>query len=155
MRTLLIPIFFSSLAATAEAQVLGYAIAGPAGTSEGTNTHTTFHAGAGVEVVISDRVGVGGELGFYYRYITPSANATLHLGRLRSSGKTTAFVAGGYSALWRVDGESAFRAFNVGAGFHVWLADQAGLRVEFRDHLRRDNRGMTQYWSIRAGVAFR
>jgi hypothetical protein len=154
MRTLLIPIFVSSLAGAAEAQVLGYVVAGPAVTSEGASTHTTLHAGAGVEVVTADRVGVGGELGLFYLFVAPSAHAALYL-RPAGRGKTTPFVTGGYSALWRVDGESAFRAFNVGAGVHVWLAGHAGLRVELRDHLRRDHRGTTQYWSMRAGVVFR
>ena len=66
-----------------------------------------------------------------------------------------AFVTGGYSRLGIGDGEGAFSAFNFGGGVQVWRGDHAGLRVEFRDHLRHDDRGNTHYWSIRAGVAFR
>ncbi len=154
MRTLLVPAFIALFATHSNAQGLGYVIAGPAGRLEGVNDPITVHAAAGGEFVAADRVGVGGELGFFYRFITGSANATLHLGRVRS-GNTTPFVTAGYSSLWRVDGETAFRAFSVGAGVDIWPAENAGFRVELRDHLRRDNRGTTHYWSARAGMVFR
>jgi hypothetical protein len=53
------------------------------------------------------------------------------------------------------DGEGAFSAINFGGGLHLFRGDHAGLRLEFRDHLRTDDRGNTHYWSIRAGIAFR
>ena len=140
----LLVLFFSS---NAGAQVLGFAIAGPAGTSGFINTNTTFHAAGGVEIVAADRVGVGGEFGFFNRLIVGSANGVLRFGNV--------FLSGGYSRMGIGDGEGAFSAFNVGGGVHAWMGDHAGLRVEFRDHVRTDDRGNTHYWSIRAGVAFR
>ena len=144
---LLVTVFITLLAATVEAQVLGYGIAGPAGTSGFINTNTTFHAAGGVEIVAADRAGVGGEFGFFNRLIVGSANGVVRFGNV--------FLTGGYSRMGIGDGEGAFSAFNVGGGVNAWMGDHAGLRVEFRDHVRTDDRGNTHYWSIRAGVAFR
>jgi hypothetical protein len=135
------------IAGASEAQVIGYGIAGPAGTSGFINTNTTFHAAGGAAIVAADRLGVGGEVGFFNRLIVGSANGVARLGN--------AFITGGYSRMGMGDGEGAFSAINFGGGVHVWMSDHAGLRVEFRDHLRRDDRGNTHYWSSRAGVAFR
>jgi hypothetical protein len=135
------------IAGAAEAQVIGYGIAGPAGTSGFVNTNTTFHAAAGLEIVPAETVGIGGEFGFFNRLMVGSANGVVRFG--------PAFVTGGYSRMGIGDGEGAFSAFNFGGGAHFWSRRRAGLRVEFRDHLRSDDRGNTHYWSIRAGVAFR
>jgi hypothetical protein len=147
MRILFVTLFVATLADAARAQGLGYAIAGPAGTSGFVNTNTTFHAAGGGEAVVADRAGVGGEFGFFNRLIVGSGNAVLRFG--------TAFVTGGYSRMGIGDGEGAFSAINFGGGGHLWGSGHAGLRVEFRDHVRRDDRGNTHYWSIRAGIAFR
>ena len=48
------------IAGAAEAQAIGYGIAGPAGTSGFVNTNTTFHAAGGVEVVAAETIGAGG-----------------------------------------------------------------------------------------------
>ena len=64
-------------------------------------------------------------------------------------------MTAGYSRLGIGDGEGAFSAFNVGAGLHYWPTDHVGFRMEVRDHFRPDDRGTTQYWSVRAGIAFR
>jgi hypothetical protein len=141
------------VAGAAHAQGLGYAIAGPAGTSGFVNTNTTFHAAGGVEVFATDRLGVGGEVGFFNRLVTASADATWTFA-VASHGFADAFVTGGYSRFGIGDGEGGFNAWNIGIGAHVWFGDRAGLRLEFRDHIRPDSRGTTQYWSIRAGVAF-
>ena len=135
------------MAGAAHAQGLGYAIAGPAGTSGFVNSNTTFHAAGGAEIVAADRAGVGGEFGFFNRLIVGSANGVVRFG--------PAFITGGYSRMGIGDGEGAFSAINFGGGAHFWSSGRAGLRVEFRDHLRRDDRGNTHYWSIRAGVSFR
>ena len=72
-----------------------------------------------------------------------------------STAKFSPFVTAGYSRLGIGDGEGAFSAFNAGAGFHYWATDHIGVRAEIRDHVRPDDRGTTQYWSLRAGIAFR
>jgi hypothetical protein len=160
MRNFITVIFLTGLTCLASpsslfAQGLGYAVAGPA-TTMGFVTHsrTTVNVAAGGEVVAADRVGIGGEFGLFNRLIVGSANATVHLAGVSQS-KVSPFVTGGYSRMGIGDGEGAFSAFNVGAGLHVWTGDRVGLRFELRDHLRPDDRGTTQYWSLRAGIAFR
>jgi hypothetical protein len=105
-------------------------------------------------VIATDRVSVGGEVGLFNRLIVASANGTWHFA-LAAHGFTDALVTGGYSRFAIGDGDGGFNAWNAGIGADVWFGDRAGLRAEFRDHLRRDDRGNTHYWSIRAGVAFR
>jgi hypothetical protein len=164
MRTLLALLFVTFFVSAANAQVLGYGVAGPATTMGFVNhSRITFNAAGGVDVAIADRVGVGGELGFFNRLIVGSANATLHLGNRESlsrrslggGGKVSPFVTAGYSRFGIGDGEGGFSAFHAGAGAHVWLGDRAGLRLEIRDHLRPDDRGLTQYWSARVGIVLR
>jgi hypothetical protein len=142
-------------AASADAQVLGYGVAGPA-TSMGFVNHSriTFNVAGGAEAVAADVVGLGGELGFFNRLIVGSANASLHLAGV-SRAKVSPFVTAGYSRLGIGDGEGAFSAFNAGAGVQGWFSDRAGVRIEVRDHLRPGDRGVTQYWSLRLGVVFR
>jgi hypothetical protein len=41
----------------------------------------------------------------------------------------------------------------MGADF--WRNDHAGVRVEFRDHVRPDSRGIVHYFSIRGGIALK
>ena len=155
MRTLLALLFVTTFVTSASAQGLGYAEGGFAGFSGFFGrASNSFHIGGGGELVVADRVGIGGEFGFFDRLIVGSANATVHLGGLRDV-RVSPFVTGGYSRLGIGDGEGAFSAFNIGAGLHYWAADRIGFRVEFRDHFRPDDRGTTQYWSLRAGIAFR
>jgi hypothetical protein len=157
---ILIAVLFVTLFATSSfAQGLGYAEGGLAGVTGFFGwSADSFHVGGGGEVVAADRVGIGGEIGFFDRLIVGSANATVHLGGV-SNAKFSPFVTAGYSRFGIGDGEGAFSAFNVGAGFHYWVADRVGFRMELRDHLRPDDRGttqsMTQYWSFRAGIVFR
>jgi hypothetical protein len=155
MRIPLIFVFIAVIATSANAQGLGYAEGGLAGVDGFPGTWSdSFHIAGGGEVVAADRVGVGGEVGFFNRLVTASGNGTLYLTPL-SKGIAGAFVTGGYSRFGIGDGEGGFNAWNVGIGAHVWFTPRTGLRLEFRDHIRPDDRGTTQYWSIRAGVAFR
>jgi hypothetical protein len=154
---ILLPVLFVTLFATHSfAQGLGYAGGGLAGVSGFFGRWSTaFHAGAGAEVVANDHIGFGGEIGFFDRFLVGSGNVTLHLkSPTRESGSTfSPFVTGGVSRFGIGDGE--FTAVNVGAGFNYWAAERVGFRMEFRDHFRPDDRGTTQYWSVRAGIAFR
>jgi hypothetical protein len=139
----------------ASAQGLGYAAGGFGGYSGFFGSSSpSIHAGAGGEVVAADRVGIGGEFGFFDRLIVGNANASLHLNGVRAA-KFAPFLTAGYTRFGIADGEGGFNAFNVGAGLHYWAANRVGFRVEARDHFRPDDRGTTQYWSVRAGIAFR
>lgn len=153
MRTLLITTFITLLAATANAQALGYGVAGPAGTMGFVNTsRITFHAAGGGEVFLGKYFSAGGEAGFFDRLITVSANGTIHAA---GEDRIVPFLTAGYSRLGVADGEGAADAWNVGAGANAWLSRHAGIRFELRDHIRPDHRGATHYWSFRAGIAFR
>lgn len=152
MRTLIVTAVITLIAATANAQVLGYGIAGPAGASGFVNTgSTTFHAAAGGEVFLAKYAAVGGEAGFFDRLITVSVNGAVHL----TDGKMAPFLTAGYTRLGVSDGEGGADAWNVGAGADAWIGRHAGIRFELRDHLRLDHRGSTNYWSLRAGIAIR
>ena len=153
MRTLAAFCFVIALAAHAEAQGLAHVGGGLAGVSGFfADRADSFHIGGGGEVVVDDRLGFGVEIGLFDRSVIGAGNVTVHLGKLSAS-KVSPFISGGYSYFGLGDG--SFSAFHAGAGLHYWAADRVGLRVEFRDHFRPDDRGTVQYWSIRAGVAFR
>jgi hypothetical protein len=155
LRILLLASLFSLLASAAQAQGLLHASGGLAGYSGFFGrSAVSVHAGAGGEVVAADRVGIGGEFGIFNRLMVGSANATVHLNGVKTA-TFSPFLTGGYSRFGIGDGEGAFNTFNVGAGLHYWAAKRVGFRVEVRDHFRPDDRGTTQYWSLRAGIAFR
>ena len=153
MRTILALSFVTLFATHASAQGLGYAEGGLAGVHGFFGQWSdSFHVGGGGEVVVDDRLGFGGEIGLFNRFVTASGNVTVHLGGV-SSARFSPFVTGGVS--WFGVGDGEFKALNVGGGFHYWAADRVGFRAEFRDHFRPDDRGTVQYWSARAGIAFR
>ena len=155
MRILAAFSFVLILATAANAQGLAYAEGGLAGVSGFFGDMSgSFHVAGGGEVVAANRIGIGGELGFFNRLIVGSGNVTAHLGGVRDA-TVSPFITGGYTRMGIGDGEGAFSAWNVGAGLHYWATERAGLRLEFRDHFRPDSRGTTQYWSARVGVVFR
>lgn len=154
MRTLLITTFITLLAGTANAQVIGYGVAGPAGTMGFVNTRSiTFNVAGGGEVFLGKYFAVGGEGGFFDRLITASVNGTVHV--VDDNDRMAPFITAGYSKVGISDGEGSFDAWNIGAGADAWLGDRAGIRFELRDHIRPDHRGTTHYWAFRVGVVFR
>ena len=157
MRTLAAFSLVLFVASAAQAQVLGYAVAGPATTMGFVNhSRITFNAAGGAEVRTGHHVGIGGEAGLFNRLLVGSANLTLHFqDQAHRRNGVHPFVTAGYSQLGIGDGEGAFSAFNLGAGLHFWPSDHAGVRIDIRDHLRPDDRGATHYWSARIGIAFR
>ena len=142
----------------AEAQVIGYAIAGPAGFSGFFGSASSaVHAAAGIEALGWRRIGVGGEVGALRNsgsvLLVTSANGVVHLLASPARRGVSPFVTGGYTRMSNADG--SFDAWNVGAGVDLWMLDHFGVRLEFRDHVRPDRRGKVQYWTFRAGVAFK
>jgi len=80
MRTLLITTLVTLAASAANAQVLGYGVAGPATTMGFVNhSRITFNAAGGGEVFLAKYFAVGGEGGFFNRLITASGNTSLHV----------------------------------------------------------------------------
>jgi len=155
MRTLLVFSFLTFFAAAADAQVVGYAVAGPAGARGFANTRAlTVNAAAGGEIFLGRYFAVGGEGGFFDRLITASANGSLHV--VSAVDRMSPFITAGYSKMGIGDGEGpAFDEWNFGAGVDAWFGDHAGMRFELRDHIRPDRRGTTHYGAFRVGVVFR
>jgi hypothetical protein len=149
---------FVGFASRGEAQVSGYAIAGPAAYSGFFGSSlSALHGAAGGQYVIGACLGVGGEYGILGNsgggLIVYSINGVCQLPGLGSDGRIAPFVTAGYSNF--SSGEGTFRAWNVAAGTDVWLMRRVGVRVEFRDHLRPDRRGDVHYWSFRGGIVIR
>ena len=155
MRLLALSVLFVTLFTTsANAQALGYGVAGPAWANGFVSFRSfTFNVAGGGEVFLGKYVTVGGEGGLFDRLITASVNGGVHV--VDAGDRMSPFLTAGYSRMGIGDGEGAINAWNIGAGADAWLGDHAGIRFELRDHIRPDHRGTTHYWAFRAGVVFR
>ncbi len=143
-------------AGDAVAQGLGYGVAGLAGVSGFFASLATLHGAGGGELLIANRAGAGAEVGFIGTggvLAMVSANGVVHLVPNRAGHRASPFVTGGWTRMGNNDG--SFDAWNAGAGVDIWARDRAGVRVEFRDHVRPDSRGTVHYWTIRGGIVFR
>jgi hypothetical protein len=94
--------------------------------------------GVGGEGFLYRGLGVGADIGyqfpsegFSYGIGLLSVNGSYHLNRTRHA-KLSPFVTGGYTLAFR--GGHANLA-NFGGGVTWWMADHAGLRLEFRDYI--------------------
>jgi hypothetical protein len=149
-----------ALASTAHAQTAGEGVVfgGIGGGLCGCNPISILHLGGGGEVVVTEHVGIGGELGV----ISPFEALDDHVGlaslnasyRFGERGKRTrAFVTGGYTMLFR---EGAFNAVNAGGGVDRWLSDRVGVRFEARDHMPLFHGAFdVHYLDVRVGLVFR
>jgi hypothetical protein len=150
--TVLICTFFP-VPSGAQSANLAYVIAGPAAVSGWLGPRNSLHAAGGGELGFG-ALGLGGELGYWSSGLgMGSVNGSVSSAKRASSQKTMLFLTAGYTTGFTFEG--GFNAWNVGAGANYWISERRGFRVEFRDHIRPDNRGTVQYWSLRAGVAFR
>ena len=143
-------------APAAEAQLAGYAIAGPAGFSGFFgSSHDGVHAAAGAELLAGSRAGAAAEFGILGGGGAPlfvlSVNGVVH--PLSTKRRASPFLTGGYTRMFNQDG--SFDAWNAGAGTDFRWRGRAGFRIEFRDHVRLDSRGTVHYWALRAGVVVR
>ena len=107
-------------------------------------------AGGGGEWLVASGLGVGGEAGIFKTLGVVSLNGSWHFGQRSHETGLQPFVTSGYTYM---DGESGFPAWNAGGGVIVW-GHHRGLRLEFRDHVRPDERGALHYWALRAGLTF-
>jgi hypothetical protein len=158
IRRILIALVLCATARAAEAQALGYGIAGPAGYSGFFSSNAGLvHAAGGVELLAGGRLGGGGEFGLIAGsgggLWVSSVNGVYHGYRITGDRKVMPFLTGGYTHM--SSGDGSFNAWNVGGGVDIWPKERVGLRVEYRDHIRPDDRGTVHYWTIRAGVVFR
>ena len=107
---------------------LGYLYMAP-GVSSG---NATSHFGGGGEYLLYKGLGVGGEVGWWRQNWDTSMLVSVNgLYQFHASRKLVPFTTAGfsYSALDRT------RGVNLGGGANWWLRDNAGLRLEVRDHV--------------------
>ena len=140
----------------AEAQLSGYAVAGPAGfTGFFGSSDAGIHAAGGAELLAVRRAGAAAEFGMIAGGGAPlfvlSVNGVVH--PLSTKRRASPFLTGGYTRMFNQDG--SFDAWNAGAGIDFRWRGRAGFRAEFRDHVRPDSRGTVHYWTLRAGVVVR
>lgn len=153
---LLVVVLLGCTATEARAQAVGFVVAGPAGRSGFFGSAVdSLHVAGGADLVIRDRLGVGGDFGFFSRLLTASATATWHIAGRRATDRALPFLFGGYSLMGIGDGEGAFSTWVVGAGVDIDRGKRWAFRLEFRDHIRPDRRGTVQYWSVGGGLAVR
>ena len=137
--------------ASAQVRSDGYVYAGPGGVSGvWAPAGAAIVAGGGGEWLVASGLGVGGEAGIFKTLGVVSLNGSWHFGQRSHETGLQPFVTSGYT---HMEGESGFEAWNAGGGVIVW-GHHRGLRLEFRDHVRPDERGALHYWALRAGLTF-
>ena len=136
-------------AAPAWADGQGYTFFAPA-------TSNALHIGGGGEGLVYKGLGAGGEIGWMFPSRSflcgvglASANASYHW-NARSHWKVSPFVTGGYAVAFR---GGAVNLVNAGGGFHYWLRERTGLRVEYRAY--SDARARHYLHEVRIGLALR
>jgi len=155
---LAVAVVLAGSASRADAQVSGYAIAGPAAYSGFFGSSlSALHGAAGGQYVFGACLGVGGEYGILGNsgggLLVYSVNGVCQLPGLGADKGVAPFVTAGYSNF--SSGEGTFHAWNLAGGTDVWIARRVGVRVEVRDHLRPDSRGDVHYWAFRGGIVIR
>jgi hypothetical protein len=141
-----------------------YAVTGPVVVPPSAFTFwngTFIHVGGGGEARLTNRFGLGGELGVLkpvtnqYAITTGLASVTpaYHFIARGSNRTIDPFVNGGFSALF---GSGAGAAIHYGGGLNYWVRRRLGLRFEFRHHLWSPEAGEAIHLiGFRIGVAFR
>ena len=142
-------------AAGADAQGVVYGIGGFGGYTGWFGGAGTYHIAGGGELLVKGIAGPGAEIGLLGNVgaamTVLSFNGVAHLADREAS--TSPYITSGYSRF--SSGEGHFNAINFGIGVDFRANRRAGVRLEFRDHLRRDARGSVHYYSIRAGIALK
>jgi hypothetical protein len=137
--------------ASAQVRSDAYVYAGPGGVSGSwAPAGAAIVAGGGGEWLVASGLGVGGEAGIFKTLGVVSLNGSWHVGQRSHETGLQPFVTSGYT---HMEGEGGFSAWNAGGGVIVW-GHHRGLRLEFRDHVRPDDRGTLHYWALRAGLTF-
>jgi hypothetical protein len=122
---------------------------------------TFVHVGGGGEGRLTERVGLGGELGVLvpvtnqYAITTGLASVTpaFHFIPRESNRRIDPFVEGGLSLLF---GRGGAIAVHYGGGVNYWILRRAGLRLEFRHHIWSPEAGEAVHLvGFRVGITFR
>ena len=127
----------------------GYLFLGPGEWSDGNGRYGLEHVGGGGEVSLFKGLGIEGEAGAMgrpgYGVGLFSIDPVYNFLRAHKDSRLVPFVEGGYT---RAFGNRGFTVgenmFNFGGGFHYWMFEPVGLRLEFRDYLGHESTG---YWS--------
>lgn len=114
------------------------------------------YSGGGAELVTRLGIGAGVDAGVFIDHsgvalMLLSVDGVFQL--RRASEGAIPFVAAGYTAA--ATPEPSFTAWNIGAGITFVRGPRTAWRVEFRDHVRSELWGTSQYWVLRVGIAFR
>jgi len=158
---LMIPALLPAQNATPRYAGQGYMVFG-FGTGTGVYTHPLLgQVSGGGEGFLYKGLGVGAEAGIVFGTgggaVTASGDLSYHLGRHAHRGRLDPFVLGGISFVGPTEkgGGRGSPALNFGGGATIWLADHAGLRLEFRDIAGAAFWSFDHYLSWRVGVTFR
>jgi hypothetical protein len=134
----------------------GYVFFAPGATVQRGSSLGLAQFGGGGEALVYKGVGIGGEL----TYVTPwsdygagvllgSLDGSYHFARNR---KISPFLTGGYSLAFR---QGYVNLVNFGGGVNCWVTRKVGVRLEFRDHINRNDWITSHYLSARMGISFR
>jgi hypothetical protein len=156
--------FFPIAASAQPSGNYGYAFGGPVVVPRSAFTRwdgTFIHVGGGGEARLTNRFGLGGELGVLkpvtnqYAITTGLASVTpaYHFFARGSNRTFDPFVNGGFSVLF---GSGAGAAIHYGGGLNYWVRRRIGLRLEFRHHVWSPEAGEAIHLvGFRIGLAFR
>ena len=136
----------------------GYAFLAPGGVSSSGHTSSTYQMGGGLEGILARGIGAGAELsalGAGRAFSNSvfglfSLNGYYHFPPHQQ--KLDPFATLGYSLAFRT---STKNLFNFGFGSNYWFHDNLGLKLEFRDHVWRQDSFTANYWGFRVGLTFR
>jgi hypothetical protein len=121
------------------------------------NSDGTMHMGGGIEGLIYEGLGIGGEAA----YLTPISDMSGGIGAVsgnlsyhfRRDHKVSPFVTGGISFGFR-DLDSIQAGGNVGAGLDYWLENKrVAIRFEVRDYIFSSD--SPHFFGGRVGLTFR
>lgn len=141
-----------------------YAVTGPVAVPRSAFTRwdgTFVYVGGGGEARLTNKFGLGGELGVLKPVTNPYARTTglasvtpaYHFIARGSTRKVDPFVDGGFSVLF---GSGTGAAFHYGGGLNYWVRQRLGLRFEFRHHLWTPEGGEAiNLVGFRVGLTFR
>ncbi len=151
-----VALFFFVGAAAAQ-RTHGYAFAAPGVGGVGVN-EGLLHYGAGGELAVPGRLGLGAELGVIGSFKNlrdideTNTLASLSLYRhFPTPGPVDPYVFGGYSKLLRGDTGNGFN-FGLGANLSPW--GRLGFKFEFRGHVFSGAGDSAQLWQGRFAVIF-
>jgi hypothetical protein len=152
-----------SLPAFAQAQArehrsLFYGVGGVGVGVGGGASGGTFQLGFGGEGLITQSVGMGGEISYLGAFEgirngigIASVTGGYHFEGTGSGRRVVPFASGGYSLLFRSGSTSGV---NFGGGVNYWMKDRVGLRFEVRDYVFPLD-GVANVVSVRVGILFR